>query len=183
MKYKIAVFRKQFPLVKWFSIHLLYYWELKAQEKELRHGPFWTFTTDSHLSMACIYWCMVFGAQGSNQTHWKNLVRKADQEKLRRSLLKFILERTGFSESEWTDYWKKVVSFRDKYVVHRDKYTEPVPHFKHALQVAYAYDHWVRTECFPGIWEEPLFEEQEIDRRSNIKSYISHVASGESNWA
>jgi hypothetical protein len=182
MRYRISVFKKQFPLVKWFTIHLLYYWELTAQNKDLRHGPFWTFTIDGPLSMACIYWCMVFGSQGSNPTHWKNLVRKADQEKLRRSFLKSVLERTGFTESEWTEYWHKMVTFRDKYVVHRDKYREPVPHFAKALAVAYAYDDWIRKTCFPGSWEEPPFEDQEQDTRSNIRSYIEHLASNEHRW-
>ena len=123
-----------------------------------------------------------FGAQESNPTHWKNLVRKADQERLRRSFSKAVLERTGFTEREWTDYWHKMVGFRDRYVVHRDKYSEPVPHFNKALQVAYAYDEWIRTKCFPGIWEEPPFERQEQDTRSNIRSYIEHLARNEKRW-
>lgn len=181
MRYKITVFRKQFPLVKWFTIHLLYYWELKAQENNLRHGPFWAFTIDGHLSMACIYWCMVFGAQGSNPTHWKNLVRKADQQRLRDDFTKAVLGRTGFSESEWTEYWRQIVTFRDRYVVHRDRFQNKVPHFAKALAVVYAYDSWVRT-CFPGIWEEPPFEEQEESTRLNIKSYIAHLTNNENKW-
>jgi hypothetical protein len=182
MRYKISLFKFQYPLVKWFTVHLLYYWELKAQETTLRHGPFWTFTTDGHLSMACIYWCMVFGSQGSNPTHWKNLVRHADQNKLRRSFLEYVLRRTGFTEAEWTDYWHKIVTFRDKYVVHRDKFRQPVPYFQKALDVAYAYDLWVRIVCFPGIWEEPPLQDQEEERRSNIRSYIAHLAGHEHEW-
>jgi hypothetical protein len=178
MHYKITVFQTQFPLVKWFTVHLLYYRELKSQQDNLRHhhGPFWAFTMDAHLSMACIYWCMVFGASGSNPTHWKNLVRKQDQQKLSRQFTKAVLERTGFTEQEWKDYWHQMVSFRNKYVVHRDQFRDQVPHFDQALAVAYAYDGWVRT-LFPGIWDEPPFESQEEERRSNIRSYIVHLAS------
>jgi hypothetical protein len=133
MRYKITVFQKQFPLVKWFTIHLLYYWELKAQENTLRHGPFWAFTVDGHLSMACIYWCMVFGAQGSNPTRWKNLVGKKDQHKIRGHFTKAVLTRTGFTEEEWTAYWHQMVAFRDRYVVHRDRFRDKVPKFDKAL--------------------------------------------------
>jgi hypothetical protein len=181
MRYKITVFRTQFPLVKWFTIHLFYYWELKEQENNLRHGPFWTFTIDGHLSMACIYWCMVFGAEGSNPTHWKHLVRKQDQKKLRADFTKAVLARTGSTEDEWMEYWDTMVDFRNKYVVHRDKFKGVVPRFDKALAVAYAYDRWVRT-CFPGFWQEPPFENQEQSTRLNIRSYIAHLASNESKW-
>lgn len=181
MRYRIRVFKKQFPLVKWFTIHLLYYWELKAQEKNLRHGPFWTFTIDSHLSMACIYWCMVFGATGSNPTHWKHLVLEQDQPKLRKAFTKAVLEGTSFSENEWKLYWTKIVDFRNRYVVHREVFRDKVPHFDKALKVAYAYDRWART-CFPGIWEEPRFEAQEASTRANIRSYITHLTKHEGDW-
>lgn len=163
-------------------MHLLYYQELMTQQRNLRHGPFWAFTIDSHLSMACIYWCMVFGVEGSNPTHWKHLVRKQDQKKLRANFTKAVLARTGFTQDQWTEYWDEMVKFRNKYVVHRDKFKGVVPHFDKALAVAYAYDTWVRT-CFPGIWDEPPFENQEDERRSNIRSYIAHLASHEKDWA
>jgi ribosomal protein L32E len=124
---------------------------------------------------------MVFGAQGTNPTHWKNLVRKQDQEKLRKDFTKAVLARTGFSEGEWTRYWKHMVDFRNKYLVHRDKFRDKVPHLDKALEVAYAYDRWVRT-CFPGDWEEPPFENQKESTRSNMRSYIAHLVRHEKYW-
>jgi len=125
---------------------------------------------------------MVFGAQGSNPTYWKNLVRKADQEKIRSAFVKAVIEPIGFTEREWTAYWHKIVDFRNKYLVHRDNFREPIPHFTKALEIAYAYDHWVRNKCFPGSWEEPPFETSAQETSANIKSYIEHVAKNENKW-
>jgi hypothetical protein len=123
-----------------------------------------------------------FWISGKQSYTLEELGAKSGSRKASSLFFESVLERTGFTESEWTEYWHKMVTFRDKYVVHRDKYREPVPHFAKALAVAYAYDDWIRKTCFPGSWEEPPFEDQEQDTRSNIRSYIEHLASNEHRW-
>ena len=74
MNYEPEVFRNQFPIVKWFVYHLIYYRALSTGYEE--HGmqnEFWTLTIDAHLLRATIDWCMVFGSDKSNPTHWKRL--------------------------------------------------------------------------------------------------------------
>jgi hypothetical protein len=50
MQYKPEIFREQFPLVKYFVCHLIYYRGLyhEYQKIELK-SSFWTFTIDAHL--------------------------------------------------------------------------------------------------------------------------------------
>ena len=90
---------------------------------------------------------------------------------MRENFTKAVLQRTGFTEKEWKDYWESMVEFRNKYIVHRDKFRGKVPFFDKALEVAYAYDDWIR-DCFPGIWEEPPFQRSAEGIRENIRHFI-----------
>ena len=68
MRYEPEVFVRQFPLVKQFVHHLIYYRELVRVYRDLHlKSAFWTATIDAHLSRASLLWCMVFGSEGSNQ--------------------------------------------------------------------------------------------------------------------
>ena len=74
MGYNPDVFIEQFPLVKRFLYHLLYYRTLhEAYIRNQLQSEFWTHTIDAHLLQALINWCMVFGSDGCNPTHWKKL--------------------------------------------------------------------------------------------------------------
>ena len=164
-QYDTKVMQKQFPLVKWFIYHLMYYRELKVEEQKFK-TPFWAFTIDGHLLQATSYWCMVFGSHTSNLTHWKRLAHGEENKRaLREGFTKAVLDQTGFTEEELERYWEQVVKFRNKYVVHRDDFKDPVPNFDKALEVAYAYDGWIR-KLFPGIWDEPPL------KRSAEKKYF-----------
>jgi hypothetical protein len=100
----------------------------------------------------------VFGSH-ENPTHWKHLpVRKEDANELRESFTEAVKAETGFTREQWVKYWQEIVTFRNKYVGYRDDFKNPVPFFDKALEVAYAYDGWIR-EIFPGIWEEPPLKE------------------------
>ena len=50
-------------------------------------------------------------------------------------------------------------AFRDKYVAHFDlanRFTDPVPYFEPALQVAYAYQEWARELIKPVLLNQPM---------------------------
>jgi len=170
-KYNSEVFQKQFPLVKWFIYHLMYYRTLKREEPKFK-TPFWVFTIDGHLLQATSYWCMVFGSHTSNPTHWKRLVLREEEERtLREGFTKAVLDKTGFTEEEWEKYWEQVVTFRNKYVVHRDNFKDEVPNFDKALEVAYAYDGWIRN-LFPAIWGEPPLKESAMKAKKEVEGFI-----------
>lgn len=152
----------------------MYYRELHRAQTNLK-SPFWLFTTDAHLLQATNYWCMVFGAQGSNPTHWKHLaIRKEDQKELREGFKQAVLGATAFTEAEWQEYWAAMVEFRNKYVVHRENFTKPVPDFDKALKVAYAYDGWIR-EIFGGHWSEPRLKLSTEDIKKTVQSFLEDV--------
>lgn len=117
---------------------------------------FWTLAIDAHLLRATINWCMVFGSD-KEPTHWKRLVRQSENHV--RAFCEGLLRKTGLDETGWKDYWDKMVTFRDKWVVHRElePYREPVPNFNIALATAYHYDDWARDVISPAICEEPPF--------------------------
>ena len=106
-------------------------------------NEFWVQTTDAHLFRSVIDWCMIFGANNS-AIHWKRVVNgAADQEDLRQHLL----SQSGQEASEWDSYWKSMISFRNGYAAHRagaDQYPS-VPFMDKSLQVAIAYDKWIRA--------------------------------------
>jgi hypothetical protein len=99
-------------------------------------------------------WCMVFGSHGCNSTHWKKLSLN-EQEGLAKSFRDGLFRETGLDEERWLQYWKSVTTFRDKFVAHRElHFSEPVPDFDMALDVAYYYDKWVRQIISPAILDE-----------------------------
>lgn len=154
-KYNEKVFVRQFPIVKWFIYHLICYRQVKSCEDDFK-STFWAFTGDAHLRAATIYWCMVFGSHTNNPTHWKNLVRdEGDLPELRAGFRKAVLSQTGFTDDQWDEYWQKIVDFRNRYVAHLDLggFKDVVPLFDKAMDVAFAYDDWIR-DLYPGIWQE-----------------------------
>ena len=74
MNFEHKVFANQFPIVKMFVYHLIYYQVLlKGYQEHQLQNEFWTLTIDAHLLRAVINWCMVFGSDKSEPTHWKQL--------------------------------------------------------------------------------------------------------------
>ena len=156
MEYKSEVFENQYHLVKRFVYHLVYYRALLNEYRISKlQDEFWTLTIDADLLRATINWCMVFGSDKSNPTHWK-MLSATDSEKLLRSFRTGLLKKTGLSSLELRRYWKSVVDFRNKYAAHHDwKFKEPIPHFDIALAVAFYYDEWIRKIISPVIFDEP----------------------------
>jgi hypothetical protein len=155
MDYDQTVFINQFPLVKFFVYHLIYYRTLSKVYGELKlRDEFWTLTIDAHVLRALINWCMVFGSE-NEPTHWKRLIKQSEghAQRFRNGLCR----ETGLGEDAWREYWASMKSFRDKWAVHREleTFTDPMPNFDTALTVAYHYDSWVRDVISPASFAEP----------------------------
>ncbi len=149
----------QFPVVKRFVYHLVYYRTLsEAYSDSHLQNEFWTLTIDAHLLQAAIHWCMVFGSDGCNPTHWKKLL--PDQsETLRQNFCDGLFGQTDLTQQTWESYWRKIVDFRNDYAAHRAlEFSRPVPHFDMALKVACYYDNWIRNVISPDIFDEPPLE-------------------------
>lgn len=134
----------QYSVLVSYVRHLSYRKVLSNVLVEMKSkNEFWVQTTDAHLFRSVIDWCMIFGANNS-AIHWKRVVNgSADQEDLRQHLLR----KSDQEANEWDSYWKSMISFRNGYAAHRagaDQYPT-VPFMDKSLQVAVAYDNWIRT--------------------------------------
>lgn len=159
MNFEHKVFMQQFPIVKMFIYHLTYHRVLlKGYQEHQLQNEFWTLTIDAHLLRAVINWCMVFGSDKSEPTHWKQL-SIINSKALYKSFRDGLFEATNLNRHTWPNYWKSMVDFRNKYAAHRElEFKDPVPKFEMALTVAYYYDTWVRGIISPKSLDEPPFE-------------------------
>jgi len=175
-KYSPEIFVEQFPLVKLFLYHITYFRGIKRACNSVQlESAFWTYTINAHLLQATVTWCMVFGAKGCNQIHWKRLSEK-DCDELQSSFRKRLQEVTGLSLDLWNDYWSEITTFRNKYVVHRElRYDKPVPDFSNAITVALFYDRWIRETIAPDILQEPALEEFVIGLKSSTVPLIEKL--------
>ena len=141
MNYNQDVFRHQYPIVDRFVVHLSYYRALDtAGTARQLHNQFWALTTDAHLHLAALYWCMVFGSDGCNPTHWKQLSSNESDE-LAQSFRDGLFQELQLDKIGWDSYWNTVKEFRDNWVAHRKlDFCRPVPNFDTALSIAYYYD-------------------------------------------
>lgn len=178
MDYNPDVFVEQFPLIKRFLYHLIYYRTLHAAYAESRiQSEFWTHTIDAHLLQAAINWCMVFGSHGCNPTHWKRLSRTQSEE-LEASFRGGLTKSAGISETEWEKYWEEITGFRNNYVAHRTiGFDNPIPKLDLALKIAYYYDEWIRQVIYPDHFEEPSLNETAEKVRSAIAPLIARLFS------
>jgi len=176
MDYKPEVFVEQFPVVKRFVYHLIYYRKLKAAcDRVELQSEFWTHTIDAHLLQAAIHWCMVFGSHGCNATHWMKL-SSSDSEKLEQSFRNGLSKHTGLSAEEWRKCWDAMKDFRDNCAAHRKlNFCEPVPVFTSALKVAYYYDHWIREIISPDFFDEPPLEKSAEALSESVTPLIDHL--------
>jgi hypothetical protein len=175
MEYQVDIFSEQFPIVKTFLNHLTCYRELHRTYQDLElASEFWTHTIDAHLLQACILWCMVFGSDGCNPTHWKKLC-DPDRQTLEHSFRKGLFEHTGLTQERWDAYWRDMNDFRGGYAAHRElDYSKPVPEFKTAEAVAYYYDEWIRELIYPDIFEEPPLKESVSLMQREIRPLVMH---------
>ena len=176
MNYKPEVFRNQFPIVKGFVYHLTYYRALSKGYSEHRlQNEFWTLTIDAHLLRATVDWCMVFGSDKSNPTHWKRL-SITESKVLYQSFREGLFNATGLDRDTWQKYWESMTDFRNKYVAHRElEFASPVPNFDTALAVAYYYDNWVRRIISHDTFAEPTLESFAISLQRSVVPLVAKL--------
>lgn len=178
MEYNVDIFREQFPIVKQFLYHLTCYREIHRAYKELGvESEFWTHTVDAHLLQATILWCMVFGSDGCNPTHWKQLCDK-DQKTLQDEFRQGLFRRTSLTQERWNAYWNQINEFRGGYAAHRElNYSEPVPDFAIAQEMACFYDEWIRKAIAPDVLEEPPLEQSVLAIQREIRPLVTYCLS------
>ena len=163
MEYKEEIFCPQYPLVTQFMGHSIYRTELYELYIGLKiKSEFWIATIDAHYLQAVIYWCMVFGADGCNPTHWKKL-SATESEELMDSFRNGLYKNTSLDEKGWREFWKGIDDFRGGYVAHREiEFKGKTPTLKTAQEVAFFYDDWIRQVIYPAsLGAEPLREKAE----------------------
>ncbi|OIR05799.1 hypothetical protein GALL_119250 [mine drainage metagenome] len=158
--YNSEVFMTQFPIVKRFVYHVVYYRALLKQYSERQlQNEFWTLTIDAHLLQAVVHWCMIFGSDGTNPTHWKHLSTNQSSQ-LEQTFRDGLFRETYINQEEWNRYWKEMKHFRDNYAAHRTLNNLcTTPHLDMALKVAYFYDDWIREVISPHTFDEPPLKE------------------------
>jgi hypothetical protein len=176
MNYEQDVFMHQYSIVDCFIYHLTYHRTLNKGYTERRlHNRFWHMTIEAHLFAATMNWCMVFGSHGCNQTHWKQLSSN-EQEGLAKSFREGLFQELDLDQITWDQYWKSIKDFRDKFVAHREiHFSEPVPNFDTALDVAYYYDKWVRQIISPAILAEPPLKTIARSQRDSVTPLVNEL--------
>jgi hypothetical protein len=159
-----------------FIYHLIYYRVLlKGYREHQLQNEFWTLTIDAHLLRAVTNWCMVFGSDKSEPTHWKQL-SITDSTELYKRFREGLFEATELKQHTWRQYWKSMVDFRNKYAVHRElEFKNPVPDFDPALAVVYYYDNWVRRFIRPDTLQEPPLESFALSLRKSVVPLVEKL--------
>ena len=178
MEYNDEVFKSQYGTVVFFVQRLAYRRGIfEPVQSLMNHREYWMSVCADHLRLATIAWCMVFGAY-KEHLHWTKTPKGNDAEMAKqefrdrrdRQLLK-----TGFTREQWETYHKEMLDFRNKFVVHLDiseRYNAPVPCFDPALQVAYAYEEWVREVIRPAPFLVPMLSARYEQWRAAALSMI-----------
>ncbi|MBU2573709.1 MAG: hypothetical protein KKH28_06515 [Elusimicrobia bacterium] len=176
MKYKSEVFEKQFPIVKDFLFHIVYYRELNRVYKQYESkSVFWAYTINAHILQATILWCMVFGSDSCNPTHWRHLSIE-ECEKLKSGFRQGLLETTKLKIENLYEYWKTIDAFRNKYVAHRElTFSDTVPIFDLAIDYAYFYDSWIRKIIAPVLFDEPPLKKFVEKLEKEVRHFIPQL--------
>jgi hypothetical protein len=113
--------------------------------------------------------------------HWTKTTAGDIPEQVQEDFRRRVISETGFVLEEWNKYQRDMMEFRNKFVAHVDlqePFTDPIPSFNSALQVAYVYDEWVRDLSRPSIWEQPPlsweYEQFKAEASSVIKIFFAH---------
>lgn len=155
MPYSRDVFASQMPAIDAFVKHLVCHRVLNQYIGRLPKQAFWSLTSDAHLLEAIICWCKVFGAKGTNETHWQQL-DKADVAKLKDSFRSELQKQLGLDMKAWSAYHTEVTDFRNRFAAHSEiGFSQPVPRLDTALKIAYFYDDWVRGAISPDTLDDP----------------------------
>jgi hypothetical protein len=176
MDYNKEVFDRQYPVVLFFVQHLAYYRGLGSRYGDItEHRQFWRSTCDAHLGLATVAWCKVFGSY-KEDIHWtKTPTRKVAKEALK-NFRERILRESRLTENEWKRYHQEMLDFRDKYVAHldlHDPFSEAIPRFDTALEVAYDYQDWASDPIKPAVLNQPTLISQYEEWIAETRAVVS----------
>ena len=168
---------KQYGVLAEFVHHLAYYRVLSRFYNEIKNeSEFWTYTIDSHLLIAIIDWCMVFGTD-SNEIHWKKVVLEEQYRcDFRRHLRKF----ANLSKDEMDRFWSIMTEFRNEYAVHKTAaiHYPDVPYMDTALVIVTCYDDWFRLQVDASFEEPPLRDRYERLLRTSERFFKQLIMNG-----
>lgn len=71
----------------------------------------YTHISNLLIENAFLSWCKVFGTNAED-CHWKKILNDHEEFK------NLLFDELGISEDEFSEYWKSVIDFRNKWVVH-----------------------------------------------------------------
>jgi len=172
MEYRVEVFNHQYPVVVAFVQHLGYSRGLTAVRTDA--SGFWAATAPGHLKLATVAWCIVFGSR-EEDLHWTKTPSCATLQLASQDFRQRLLSKTGLTKEQWETYHGHMRAFRDKYVAHFDfsnQFTDPVPSFDPALQVACAYQEWARELIKPVLLNQQtlssLYEQWKTEASSVV---------------
>ena len=121
--------------------------ELKRALENVDGNPqinFWRLLYGGLSNLAVIEWCKLFGAEGSNELHWKRLFPdRIDEFRIG------LYAATGTDDSIFQSYWCEIKLWRDKDFAHHEQgalLPPQWPHFEIALKAADFYYKWVIEE-------------------------------------
>lgn len=159
MEYDENVFSSQYPIVKRYAYHYVIYKQLISIYHDFKiKSEFWSLTIDSHILQAVILWCIVFGSESNNITHWKKLSK--NNEEMKKDFKEGLLKKLNLTSEGWENYWKEILDFRNNFAAHRTlDYNKPVPFLDNTYRIALYYDEWIRKIILPDQFEEPPLEE------------------------
>ncbi|MFN7782632.1 MAG: hypothetical protein ACK5PG_07825 [Lysobacterales bacterium] len=144
-----------------------------ALSREDRRGlhQCWSQISDA-LALATVNsWCMVFGAWGSNPTHWTNVLvsqhantlskrrKRRMTDSARRSFRAHLAESINLDEEAWTTFHREMCDFRNNYSAHRAiKAIHPLPDLAIAVRIAFELDEWLRHWAQTQRLDYPLLK-------------------------
>ncbi|MFH1882337.1 MAG: hypothetical protein ABIL62_06460 [Planctomycetota bacterium] len=169
--------QKQYGVLAEFVHHLTYYRVLSRFYNEIQNkSEFWTYTIDSHLLIAIIDWCMVFGTD-SNEIHWKKVVL---DEQYRRNFRSHLRKFANLSKNEMDKFWSSMTKFRNEYAVHKTaaRHYPDVPYMDTALIIVTSYDDWFRLKVDASFEEPALRDRYERLLRTSERFFKQLIMNG-----
>lgn len=173
MQIKHDIFETQYPILKDFVCHLVYYRVLfRIYTDDEMESDFWVRTINAHLLRAMIDWCMVFGSD-SNEVHWKKVMPfETDQQNFRA----LFTDQLEISMEEWGEYRKAMTTFRDKFAAHRTLGILPAPPcLDVAVNIVFAYDCWIRKSLADTYFDESFLEDSYWELHSEFIDQLQEL--------
>ncbi|MCG6118955.1 MAG: hypothetical protein MEQ07_12350 [Aquimonas sp.] len=134
--------------------------------------PCWAHVQNALARDTVNTWCMAFGAWGSNQTHWTNVLQSQRNDSLpqrqkrraaelaRKSFREHVSQRLEMSAEEYDAFGASMRDFRNSHTAHRSvAQHHPLPDLSIAVGIVLEFDEWLRVWMFPQRFDYPLLRD------------------------